>query len=237
MEKAYQWSFNFLGFPVVFDVAVMISTVVACAIVLLLGWLAVRNRTLIPKGVQNAIEIVIDFTRGMVRANLDPKTSELFYSFTFTVFFFVLISNELGLIFSYAPSIGGEHFAFWKSPTANINVTLAMALAITLVAHYLGIRKSPKKYVKHYFKPFAWMFPLHLIDEVTRPVTHGLRLWANIFAGEVLIVIMLKANPFLIGAPFLLWLAYSFLVGIIQAYVFTILALVYVSLKTSADEH
>ena len=114
---------------------------------------------------------------------------------------------------------------------ADINVTMAMALAITLAAHFLGFKKSPKHYISHYFQPFWPMVLMHAVDEVAKPLTHGMRLWANIFAGEVLIIVMVKGSWFLTGAPLIVWLGYSLFVGTIQAYVFTVLAMVYMAQK------
>lgn len=217
------------------DLTVVLTTTVTCILVLLITILASRQRSLVPRGIQNVVEMIIEFTRGMVRSNLDSKTSERFYGFSFTLFLFIFIANQLGLIFNLTThGEGGHGVALWKSPTADINVPIALAIVITLIAHFLGIKKSPKKYFSHYFQPFWPMFPLHLVDEISKPVTHGLRLWANIFAGEVLIIICLKYSPLATGAPLVLWLGYSMFVGLIQAYVFTVLAIVYMSLKINS---
>lgn len=253
MEKTPKISFDLLGIPFDFDVAVMITTIVASIIVFLLAMLAARGLKMVPSGLQNLIEMVIDFTKGIVRSNLDLKTSSRFYGFAFTLFLFIFVSNELGLMFNVVtephhsiPFLGieaagqgdsGEHnaYAWWKSPTADINVVFAMAIAITLMAHIIGLKRSAKNYFSHYFKPYPFMFVLHLIDEVSKPVTHGMRLWANIFAGEVLIIIMLQASPFFTGLPLIVWIGYSLFVGAVQAYVFTVLAFVYISQKIATD--
>jgi F-type H+-transporting ATPase subunit a len=251
MEKTPKLMFEVAGFEVWFDVTVMIMTTITCILVFLLAVFAARKLSMVPKGVQNLVEMVIEFTQGIVRSNLDAKTGERFYGFAFTLFLFIFIANQLGLMFNVVtvphesiPALGinvehgGEHhnaYAWWKSPTADINVPIAMALAITIVAHFLGIRKSAKKYAKHYFEPFWWMFPLHIIDELAKPVTHGMRLWANIFAGEILIAVLLMGQNWLLGAPLIVWLGYSVFVGTIQAYVFTMLAMVYMSQKLSSD--
>ena len=217
------------------DLTVVLTTVVTCLLVLIITIWASRQRSLVPRGLQNVMEMIIEFTRGMVRSNLDSKTSERFYGFAFTLFLFIFIANQLGLIFNLVVAQhGGHHYALWKSPTADPNVPIALALVITMIAHFLGIKKAPKKYFSHYFQPFWPMFPLHIVDEIAKPVTHGLRLWANIFAGEVLIIICLKYSPLATGAPLVLWLGYSVFVGLIQAYVFTVLAIVYMSLKINS---
>jgi F-type H+-transporting ATPase subunit a len=234
MESTPKLVLDLAGLHITFDVTVMIGTTVTCIAVFLIAWLASRRRSLVPSGIQNVVEMLMEFTRGLVRSNLDEKTSEKFYSFAFTLFLYLLIANQLGLMFNIVTESDHGSLAWWKSPTADINGPLAMAFVITIVAHFLGIRKSPKKYGAHYFQPFWWMFPLHLIDEIAKPLTHGMRLWANIFAGEVLIMVLLQAAW--IGVPLnIIWIGYSVFVGIIQAYVFTILAIVYMSQKLSTD--
>lgn len=256
MEKTPKIGFELAGIPIQFDVTVMLTTIVTCILVLALAMVAARNRSLIPKGLQNVVEMLIEFTQGIVRSNLEGKKAERFYGFAFTLFLFIFIANQLGVMFNVVTEYhdpvpllhiesvqaGGaeEHnaYAWWKSPTADINVAISMALAITLFAHFLGIRKSAKHYVKHYFQPYWWMFPIHVVDEIAKPLTHGMRLWANIFAGEILIMVLLQGSWFLTGAPLIVWLAYSLFVGTIQAYVFTMLAMVYMAQKIdSEDEH
>lgn len=253
MEKTPKLEFEIAGFPIVFDVTIIITTTITCIIVFLLAYLATRKLSMVPKGIQNVIEMIMEFTQGIVRSNLDAETRGKFYGFAFTLFMFIFIANQLGLMFNVITehqvdipflnieSAGdhgaeGEHhaYAWWKSPTADINVALSMALAITICAHILGIRKSSKGYVKHYFSPSIFMFPMHIVDELAKPMTHGMRLWANIFAGEILIAVLLQGSVLL--APALsIWLGYSFFVGTVQAFVFTVLAMVYFAQKLSTD--
>lgn len=235
MEKTEKLSFQLGDIPIVFDVSVMIATTAAFLLVLILALLAARNVTMIPTGFQNFIELIIDFTNGIVRTNMDEKTASRFYGFAFTLFVYVVVSNELGLMFNVVTSEGNHQnaYAWWKSPTADINAVFSLAIAITLFAHLLGIMKSPKLYLKEYFKPYWWMFPLHIVDEIAKPLTHGMRLWANIFAGEVLVIVLLQMNWLFAGAPLMVWIAYSLFVGVVQAYVFTILAFIYLSQKIS----
>lgn len=252
MEKTPKFGFEIGGIPVEFDLAVMLTTIVTCLLVFGISVLAARKLTLVPSGMQNLVEMIIDFTKGIVRSNMDLKTASRFYGFAFTLFLFVFIANEMGLMFNIvfehhgtAPLFGtvkeqmgpviDENYNWWKSPTADINVAFAMAIAITLMAHLIGLKRSAKNYFGHYFKPYFWMFPVHLIDEVAKPVTHAMRLWANIFAGEVLIMMMLHAQPWMTGLPLIVWIAYSLFVGLVQAYVFTTLAFVYISQKITTD--
>jgi F-type H+-transporting ATPase subunit a len=233
-----------------FDVTVMIGTVLTSIIVLLISILATRGLAMRPGGLQNLVEMIMEFVRGILNISFDSKTAEKYLAFAFTLFLFLFVANQMGVIMMVPtevhhpiPALGiteesleKTHEVSWlKSPTADINVTVAMAVAIAIYAHFVGIRKSAKHYISHYFQPFKPMVFIHIIDELAKPTTHALRLWANIFAGEVLILIMLKAMPYTLP-PLLAWTGYSLFVGTIQAYVFTVLASVYIAQK-EVDDH
>ena len=228
------------------DLTVVLTLLITCLVIILFVKICTSKLELVPLKLQNMLEIFAEFILGLVSSQFDEKSKYKFYSFAFTLFLFIFVANQLGLFFNFIvvpkvtiPSLdifANKHYSLWKSPTSDINVPLALAFAITFVSHFLGIKRSATKYFSHYFKPFWPMFILHFFDEVAKPITHGLRLWANIFAGEVLILIMLKAGPLFTGLPLVIWLFYSFFVGVIQAYVFTVLAMVYISQKYTLND-
>lgn len=244
---------NFMGLYI--DLAVVISSIVAMLLVFLIIWLATKKMHAgVPKGMQNFLEWVIDFVQGIIGQFMDAKTASKYVSLAFTLFLYIFISNQLGLLFNVntvhhepVQAIGlteevleqhhdEAHVAWWKSPTATPSVTFALAIAVLLYSHYAGIRKSPSEYFKHYFQPSPFMFPMHLIEEASKFLTLPLRLFGNIFAGEVLIVFLLGGAAFITGLPLILWLGYSVFVGAIQAYIFTTLTMVYISQKI-VDSH
>ncbi|PTM56756.1 F0F1 ATP synthase subunit A [Desmospora activa] len=222
-----------------FDVTVMIATTFTCCVVFLLTFLATRGRNVRrPTGMQNLVEMLIQFLRNMVRESFDNRTAEKFIGFVVTLFLFIFFANQMGVILMVTahahhdlPTLGlaaGDHVSLFKSPTADFNVPVVMALAITLFAHFIGIARHPGAYFK------AYLNPMHIIEEITKPLTHAMRLWANIFAGEILITILITlGGPLITGAPLLVWLGYSVFIGAVQAYVFTILATIYISQKYS----
>jgi len=242
---------KFLGLS--FDLTVMIGTLVTAVLVLLICTLATRRREMRPSGMQNFVEMLVEFVQNITNMMLEPKRAEKYLGFAFTTFLFIFIANELGVIVMITANTTGplpglgitgnllkqahtDSISWFKSPTSDINVTVAMAFAITIYAHIAGLFKSPKGYFRHYFEPYAWMLPLHIIDEVAKPTTHAARLWANIFAGEVLIMILREGTFYLTGIPLMAWIGFSLFVGAIQAYIFTVLAMVYISQKI-ADNH
>ncbi|MBO8172013.1 MAG: F0F1 ATP synthase subunit A [Bacillaceae bacterium] len=242
-------------FGLYIDLAVVISSVVASLLVFLIIWLATRNMTEgVPRGMQNFLEWLIDFVRGIIGQFMDMKTGSKYVTLAFTLFLYIFISNQLGLLFNVTTAHhepveaigvteevlehhhGEAHVAWWKSPTATPSVTFALAIAVLLYSHYAGIRKSPSEYFKHYFQPNPLMFPMHLIEEASKFMTLPLRLFGNIFAGEVLIVFLLGGTFLVTGIPLVIWLGYSVFVGAIQAFIFTTLTMVYISQKV-VDSH
>ena len=236
---------QFLGLT--FDVTVMIGTLFSALVVFLVSLWATRKLQMRPHAWQNAMEMMVDFCRGITRLAFDDKTAERYLAMTITLFLFIFVANELGVMLMVVadvhqpiPWLGlteealeKAHGVSWfRSPTADLNVTLSMAVAIALYGHYAGIRTSLRNYVGHYMSP---LLPIHLIEEFSKPLTHAMRLWANIFAGEVLITVMLSMGaPWITGLPLLAWMGFSLFVGVIQAYIFTVLANVYISQKIAA---
>ncbi len=240
---------KFLGMT--FDVTMMIGTVVTALIVMLIVFLLTRKLTMRPSGKQNLMEYIIDFISGITGTMLEKKQAARYLSFALTIFLFILVANLLGvvvmvtaIVHSPIPALGitaqnmklaKDSVSWFKSPTSDLNVTVAMAGAIFIYSHFAGIKKNPLGYLKNYVKPYWWMLPIHLIDELSKPATHALRLWANIFAGEVLIIILREAPFYFTGVPLFVWMGFSVFVGCIQAYIFTVLAMVYISQKVAAE--
>ncbi|HET7658115.1 MAG TPA: F0F1 ATP synthase subunit A [Bacillales bacterium] len=243
---------HFLGMT--FDLTVMIGTVVTMIIVLLLILPATRGKKMRPRGIQNVMEMVLEFVQGVTKIMMEDRQAEKYLSFALTTFLFVFIANQLGVIVMVGaeatgaiPSLGLTHEAlqqadsvnWFKSPTSDINVTVALAFGIAIYAHFAGLFKSPKGYLKDYVHPYPALLPLHLIDEIAKPTTHAARLWANIFAGEVLILILREGfeHFYVTGIPLIVWIGFSIFVSTIQAYIFTVLAMVYISQKVADGGH
>jgi F-type H+-transporting ATPase subunit a len=224
-----------------------IITFVICR--LAVAKLDVRN----PGKMQNFVEWVIEFVRGLANDFMAPKYAEKFVPMAVTLMLYLFIANQMGVIFNFntaiehpIPFVAGEAYehaagkghaivSWWLSPTANTSVPIALALGVFLLSHGIGLR-HPKEYFSHFKNP------MHLIEEITKPVTHALRLWGNIFAGEVLMAVIIMI-PTLFGfvpvgaIPLIVWLGYSLFVGTIQAFVFTILTLLYVGQKLPNENH
>ena len=227
--------------PIWFDGTVAMMTIISCIIVFLVIFICTRNLQMKPKGKQNFIEWVIDFVRGIVADNLPGSQVNNFHLLGVTMFLFVFVANEIGLVTKIVTT---DDITLWKSPTADPFVTLTLALMVISLTHFFGIKSLGfKNYlINSYLKPVGFLLPLKIIEEFTNVITLGLRLYGNIFAGEVLLGLI--ANMFIslgwwslpIVMPLeMIWIGFSLFIGAIQAYVFVTLTMVFMSHKIVAE--
>ncbi|MBF0015039.1 F0F1 ATP synthase subunit A [Enterococcus casseliflavus] len=227
--------------PIWFDGTVAMMTIISCVIVFLVVFICTRNLQMKPKGKQNFIEWVIDFVRGIVADNLPGSQVNNFHLLGVTMFLFVFVANEIGLVTKIVTT---DDITLWKSPTADPFVTLTLALMVISLTHFFGIKSLGfKNYlINSYLKPVGFLLPLKIIEEFTNVITLGLRLYGNIFAGEVLLGLI--ANMFIslgwwslpIVMPLeMIWIGFSLFIGAIQAYVFVTLTMVFMSHKIVAE--
>jgi F-type H+-transporting ATPase subunit a len=263
MEELFEPSVTWLG--MVFNLPVIIAMIVSSLVVFLIIFFATRNMThKTPKGMQNFLEWVIDFVRGIAGQMMDAKTAARYVALGLTLFLYVFIANQVGLVFNVVTehhhvnsTIGitsellqeaqdagedGVKATWWKSPTASISVPLALAIMVLLYTHWLGIKRGPVSYLKSYVSPHWALLPLNLVEELSKFLSFPLRLYGNIFAGEVLLWVLLPAIQgggfgTVMSVPLLAWIGYSIFVGAIQAFIFTMLTMVYISHRVQEHAH
>lgn len=230
---------KFLGLT--FNLTNVVSGLVAMIIVFFLVWYLSRNLALRPKGKQNVLEAIIDFTNGIVSSNIPGEQGKRFNLLAFVLFLFIFVSNQLGLMIEFI--IGGKTLI--KSPTSDVMVTMSLALVVLLLSHYFGVVVFGAKgyLVNSYLKPVSFMLPIELIEEFTNFLTLAFRLYGNIFAGEVLLTLIggvAKSHGLLtevVALPLaMIWQGFSVFIGSIQAYVFVTLSMVYISRKVEVEE-
>jgi F-type H+-transporting ATPase subunit a len=193
----------------------LILTWVTAALVIIVSIVATRGRSLVPSGLQNAMEIVVESLLSQFKETLGPKYGQV-VSVLLTMFLFILFGNEIGLL----PS---PHIL--ASPTNDLNTTVALALVSSLMVHVMALRNQGlKKHLKHYLEPFPPFILINLLEEVTKPLTLAFRLFGNILAGEILMEVLYFLAP--VGVP-MVWLLFSLVIGLIQAFIFTILTTSY----------
>ncbi|WP_121610551.1 F0F1 ATP synthase subunit A [Mesobacillus foraminis] len=227
---------EFLGLN--FNLANVLMITVASAIVFLIAVLSTRKLAMNPTGIQNFMEWIMDFVKGIINSTMDWKDGGRFHVLGITLIMYVFVSNMLGLPFS----IVIDNELWWKSPTADPVVTLTLATMIVALSHYYGVKlKGTAAYGKEFFKPFWFMFPIKIIEEFANTLTLGLRLYGNIYAGEILLSLLAASLATGVGGhlaaivPMLAWQGFSIFVGAIQAFIFTMLTMVYLAHKVSND--
>jgi len=220
---------------------VLMSTIAALIVFVIAraGAKVVTNQnTAAPSGMQNFMEWVIEFVRNTIASTMSLKQGERYIVLGLTLVMFIFVSNMLGLPLA----IVSDHELWWKSPTADPHVTLTLSVTVILLTQIFGIKEhGVGGWLGSYLKPQAWMLPLNLIEQFANTLTLGLRLFGNIYAGEVLLGLLAASvhSGFLamIGAaiPMLVWQAFSIFVGTIQSFVFLILTMVYIAHRVSHD--
>jgi F-type H+-transporting ATPase subunit a len=225
-------------FGLTFNLANLLMITVATAIVFIIAVLSTRRLAMKPTGMQNFMEWVMDFVKGIINSTMDWKDGGRFHILGITLLMYVFVSNMLGLPFSVVV----DNELWWKSPTADPVITLTLAVMVVGLSHYYGVKlKGTAEYGKEFFKPFWFMFPIKIIEEFANTLTLGLRLYGNIYAGEILLGLLAASLATGVGGhlaaavPMLVWQGFSVFVGAIQAFIFTMLTMVYLSHKVSHD--
>jgi len=222
--------YEFLGLN--FNLANVLMITVASLVVFIIAIVSTRRIAMKPTGMQNFMEWVMDFVKGLINSNMDWKDGGRFHILGITLIMYIFVSNMLGLPFS----ITYDGVLWWKSPTADPAVALSLSAMVMGLSHYYGFKlKGVKAYGKEFFKPFWFMFPIKIIEEFANTLTLGLRLYGNIFAGEILLGLL--AGGLATGTvgtiaailPTLAWQGFSVFIGAIQAFIFTMLSMVYLS--------
>jgi F-type H+-transporting ATPase subunit a len=217
---------------------------------LVLGFLAWRLRRglkEIPGTLQNIFESLIEGILSLMDSVLQTrKKSERYFPLIATIFLFVMISNWMGLL----PGVGSlglhaEHegreafIPLFRAPAADLNFTLVLALITVFTVNIagalvLGVRRHLGKFFTFKNPIYTFVGLLELISEFAKIVSFSFRLFGNVFAGEVLLIIVGALVPYFVPLPFL---ALEIFVGFIQAFIFSMLTLVFLAISTAETEH
>lgn len=230
----------------------MFMITLAGVVLLILMPYALYSKKLRPRGFSNMIEAICVYLRDdMVRPSLGEYTDK-FIGFVWTMFFFILTLNLLGLVptekIIYLITHKKNHYG--GPATANIWITGAMAMVTFFVTHIVGIKKQGLwHYIKH-FAPkvpiliYPFIFFLEILSAIIRPFSLAVRLFANIFAGHtmtavMILLILIFKNYYVASASVAVMVAISLLellVAFVQAYIFTLLSTLFISFSL-ASEH
>ncbi len=203
----------------------VIMSFIAAGILILFFSLSSKKPTLIPSKLQSVLELIIQFFENLL-SELIGKDGKIYLPMVGTLGLFILACNLMGLVPGF------------MSPTSKLNVTVGCALTVFVYYHWQGIKSQGLfKYFKHFMGPIPFlaplMVPIEIISHFSRPLSLSMRLFGNIFAEELLILIMASIIPFLLPIPFML---IAIITAVVQAYVFVLLSCIYIAGAVAHEE-
>jgi F-type H+-transporting ATPase subunit a len=188
-------------------------------LLIVLGLFASYKRKILPRPIQALGELIISLLYGLTEDALGKEHAKTYAPLICALFMFLLLSNWLGII---------PHL---EEPTKDLNTTFGLGIMGFFIAHYAGIKsKGFKAYIKEYFQPIFFMMPLNVIGELAKIVSISFRLFGNIMGGSIIILVVSYLTYNLVLPPFLYGF-FGLFVGTIQAFVFTMLTVVYISVQ------
>lgn len=213
------WYLSLGGYRLEFNSETLIMSWLVMAVLVVFGFLATRKLSFLPGPWQTLGEMMVSAFHGLVADALDEHNRH-YFPLIITVFLFIWLSNMLGVI----PGL--------SEPTKDLNTPLAYGLMGFAISHYAGIKtKGIKAYLNEYVQPMFFMAPLNIIGELSKVVSISFRLYGNIMGGSIIILVVSDLVYGLILPP-ALNAFFGLFVGTIQAFVFTMLTLVYISVQT-----
>jgi len=213
--------------PIIFPVNVLVAmgipsfvafSWIATIIIIGVALLVSRSMKLVPSGTQNVVEVLMEFILNIVDTSIGHM-GRYFFPLVGTLFIYILVSNFLGL------------FPGCEAPTGNLNTTAALAIPVFLATHYYGIKIHKAGYLNHFVGPIRslaalplmiLMFFIEIIGHIARPITLSVRLFGNMTAKHMLLLLA----PWILPVPILIL---GVLVSGVQALVFTLLTALYLA--------
>ncbi|MBN2644581.1 MAG: F0F1 ATP synthase subunit A [Desulfuromonadaceae bacterium] len=186
-------------------------------LLIVLAFVVSRGIKKVPSGWQNLMESVVSGIENLIVETMGPK-GRAYFPLIATFALFILVSNLVALIPGFYP------------PTANLNTNAALALTVFAMTHIIGVKEHGISYLKHFMGPILALAPLIFIIEIighlARPLSLSLRLFGNMYGHEIVLMIFFALVPLFLPIPMMMM---GILVAFIQAFVFTLLAMIYIA--------
>lgn len=230
VELAAPTLFWLFGLPVSNTILTAWLATLALAI---LAIAATRKMAIVPGGLQNLVEIIVEQFLAIGEQTADARRARRFLPLAATAFLFILTANWMGIL----PLFGegelfiqrdGQQINVLRSANSDLNVTLAMALIVFFVVEITGFRSGGLAYAKEFIWPGLL---IEVISHLARPVALALRLFGNVSAGEILLIVA-SAVPIIVPA---VAMGFELFVGIVQALIFALLTLAFLSMSTAHE--
>jgi F-type H+-transporting ATPase subunit a len=219
LGQIHQLIIDLFGLRLAFNLEVILMTWIAFGVVILFGYLCTRESGILPGSFQILGELFVDQLYKLTEDAMDKELAIKYGPLICALFMFLLVSNWLGII---------PHL---EEPTKDLNTPLSLGVMGFVIAHAAGIRsKGFKAYIKEYMEPIFFMAPLNIIGELAKIVSISFRLFGNIMGGSIIILVVSYLTYSVLLPPFL-YAFFGLFVGTIQAFVFTMLTVVYISVQ------
>ena len=210
----------------------VLAGLVSLTIILVVGIIyrikvfSILEKDVIPQGkfsITNAVDAVLDFVTNIVD-DVIGKEGKRFWTLLSAIFIFLIISDLMNLV----PGLTAN--------TASMSTNVAIGILVFVVYNYAGIKEHKGSYIKQFLGPIWWMAPLMIVSEllshIMRPLSLSLRLYANLYADHM--VVSIFGEQIAIGVP-VVFLFFGLLVACLQAFIFTLLSSIYISMAISHD--
>jgi F-type H+-transporting ATPase subunit a len=219
LGRLHQLIIPVFGHNITINLEVIVMTWIVFALLIVLGLFASSKRQILPRPIQALGELIVSLLYGLTEDALGKELAKTYAPLICALFMFLLLSNWLGII---------PHL---EEPTKDLNTTLGLGIMGFFISHYAAIKsKGFKAYIKEYFQPIFFMMPLNVIGELAKIVSISFRLFGNIMGGSIIILVVSYLTYNLVLPPFLYGF-FGLFVGTIQAFVFTMLTVVYISVQ------
>jgi len=210
---------------------VLMTSWIVLGIIFFIGIAGNRKLKTQPAGLQNLTEYITEFIRDLAKTQIGEEEYLAWVPFLGTIFLFIFVSNWSGALLPWRliELPNGELAA----PTNDINTTVSLALLTSLAYFYAGIRKKGFSYFKRYISPAAFLLPINILEDFTKPLSLSFRLFGNILADELVVGVLITLVPLIVPIPLMLLGLFT---SAIQALVFSTLAGAYIG-ESLEDNH
>jgi len=210
---------------------VLMTSWIVLGIIFFIGIAGNRKLKMQPAGLQNLTEYITEFIRDLAKTQIGEQEYLAWVPFLGTIFLFIFVSNWSGALLPWRliELPNGELAA----PTNDINTTVSLALLTSLAYFYAGIRKKGFNYFKRYISPAAFLLPINILEDFTKPLSLSFRLFGNILADELVVGVLITLVPLIVPIPLMLLGLFT---SAIQALVFSTLAGAYIG-ESLEDNH
>ena len=214
----WQWGFVHLDATILYTWIVML-------LLTIVSWLVTRRldtADLYRSRWQNALEVVVQTIRAQIREMCPNHSDAFLLPFVGTIFLFIALCSLL------------EVFPGWRAPTGSLSTTAALAICVGVAVHVFGVwQQGVVEYLRHYIRPTFLMLPFHLLNETSRTLALAVRLFGNIMSESMIVGVLLAIVPIVFP---LVMQVFGLLTGLIQAYIFAILATVYIAAAAAQSQ-